>query len=583
MFCDYLSSLISTNVFNENAIAESQAINPMFKTIHMTHPLVDVLLEKLKQKTGKHVILTGHAGDGKTTIAIDVIKALRGMPPSEELKEPLEQREEVDEHRLSIIKDFSERDSDLDSELIDELKSGRRRFMIISNTGTLLNFFKNNSQAWQANSVEAESKILTAISKRGGKSEVEFAKVEFVIYNLAYIDNLQVAEEVFGRMLAPENWRGCDVCSHNDYCPIRNNVEFIREAQAQVTERLFLLYRRMYEYGGRLTLRQLTSHLAYIISSGISSDHVSSQSLPKRSEYLFFNRLFGDDGKNPDASAGEMRAIVELKRQGLGEIYSPSIEMSLWRKHSNEGLNMVLPAAKELFVNLRDLGARTQDVIKSEQARRQLRRLLYFYENDDRKSDEVIVDFLNSANILNWYQWQRDGAELQTTARVKYKKMAFHVIQEHFTGLKLPEGTSTQHDRLYVTLTRKQSEVKQSAQVVIAEFDWEQSTTLELDRKSNAAGVKYTELILKGRGIMEGISLGLDLPFLDYITQRHYGEIANQANAAYKERLENMKLQILKKAASQKDEMILIRMRNDNRFKRQRFIIGDQTVEVYDA
>ncbi len=329
MFCDYLSSLISTNIFNENAIAESQAVNPLFRTIHTTHPLVHIMDQELRQKTGKHVILTGHAGDGKTTIAVDIIKQLRGLPPSAMLDNPLERREEIEEYRLSIIKDFSEREAGADQTLIDELKAGQRRFMIISNTGTLLDFFKGNAQAWQINSIEAESRILTAISQKKGASEVEFAGVEFVVYNLAYIDNLQLAEMIFTRMLEPDNWTGCDFCSREGFCPIKHNVELIRSAQGQVTHRLFLLYRRIYEYGTRLTIRQLTSHLAYIISSGINAANVHKNMSRMKTEFIFFNRLFGDDGKSPDVAASEMKAIAELKRHSLGTLFNSGIEMNL--------------------------------------------------------------------------------------------------------------------------------------------------------------------------------------------------------------------------------------------------------------
>jgi hypothetical protein len=75
----------------------------------------------------------------------------------------------------------------------------------------------------------------------------------------------------------------------------------------------------------------------------------------------------------------------------------------------------------------------------------------------------------------------------------------------------------------------------------------------------------------------------LSLPFLDYVTQRHYGEIGNFLNAAYKERLEHFKQQVFKKTSSLHDDMMIVILRNDNRFKRQKFSISDQEVEVFDV
>jgi len=586
-YCDYLSSLISTNICNENAIAESQVVNPLFRTIHTTHPLVGILDKELRQKTGKHIILTGHAGDGKTTIAVDIIKKLRGISPFTMLDKPLERREEIEDQRLSIIKDFSEREGESDTTLIDELKAGQRRFMIISNTGTLLDFFKDNAKDWQINSVEAESKILTAISQARGISELEFAGVEFVVYNLTYIDNLNLAKTIFYRMLDPENWKGCESCSREAFCPVKRNVELICSAQEQVTKRLFLLYRRMYEYGTRLTIRQLTSHLAYIITSGINAAQVHKKMSQMKTDFLFFNRLFGDDGRTPDISASEMKAIVELKHQNLGTLFNPGIEMNLWLKPSLQSSIKVCPSTKDLFSDLCKIGMASLTVSGAgptpEQARRQARRLLYFFACDGTNEHQLICDFLNSPNILIWQEWQKKDSVLEKAYRAKYSNMVFHVIQEHFTGLRIPEGMGTQDSRLYITLSRKQSEVRQSAQIVIAELDWSQSVVLNLLRTSNATGAEYTELALIGQGILNGVILRLGLPFLDYVTQRHYGEIGNFLNAAYKERLEHFKQQVFKKTSSLHDDMMIVILRNDNRFKRQKFSISDQEVEVYDV
>jgi hypothetical protein len=42
-----------------------------------------------------------------------------------------------------------------------------------------------------------------------------------------------------------------------------------------VFDRLFLAYRRMYEYGSRLTLRQITEHLAYLVTSGLDETDIA--------------------------------------------------------------------------------------------------------------------------------------------------------------------------------------------------------------------------------------------------------------------------------------------------------------------
>ena len=84
-FVGYLNSLQRSSGGNENALAESQACNPLFAHIHVSHPLTTTILTELNSASGKHVILTGHAGDGKSTIALEVFKYLSEIPADQPL------------------------------------------------------------------------------------------------------------------------------------------------------------------------------------------------------------------------------------------------------------------------------------------------------------------------------------------------------------------------------------------------------------------------------------------------------------------------------------------------------------------
>lgn len=586
-FCDYINTLISTNPCNENAIAETQAVNAQFQAIHVEHPLVNVLCEELMKNLGKHIILTGHAGDGKTTIAIDVLQRLKGKEKDCSLERPLQPREDIETPKISIIKDFSERQDRTDSSLIDELKAFNRRFLIISNTGALLSFFREHAEEWGISPVEAESKILNAISAEGGFKEVEFSGIDFMVFNLALMDNLALARAIFEKMMRADNWGGCNNCSNNGYCPILHNVNIIQSAQEQVVDRLFLIYRRLHEYGNRLTIRQITSHMAYMISSGITSSGIHKNMNQTGSEYLFFNRLYGDDGQNSDKTACEMKAIAVLRQQEFGELLSSKHEMNLWLKPVSDAAIAVHPVIKDIFSKLRSLGMSTivpdNTKLHPENARMQVRRILFFFLQGESESRDVITRYLNSPNILRWHEWQKDGALLDNAYRTRYANMIYHVIQEYFTGIRLPEGIGYQDGRLYITMSRKQSEVRQSAQIVIAEFDWSQSISLDIVKYVNVIGAFRGEMALVGKGVLTGIELKLGLPFLDYVTQRHYGEIGDLLQASYRERLEHFKNQILDKTAYGKDEMMIVRLKNDNKFKRQKYAVKNHYLEVYDG
>ena len=86
-FIAYLNTLQGTDANNKGSLAESQAKNPLFKELRVPHPLAQEILAELTGENGGNVILTGHAGDGKSTLALEVIRALRKLPPDDPLKD----------------------------------------------------------------------------------------------------------------------------------------------------------------------------------------------------------------------------------------------------------------------------------------------------------------------------------------------------------------------------------------------------------------------------------------------------------------------------------------------------------------
>jgi len=268
-FVGYLNSLHRLNASNDNALAEFQACNPFFAHIHVPHPLASTIIEELRKPKGRHVILTGHAGDGKSTIALEILKQLAGIPTGQPLRQKMSPREDLPGVSITIIKDLSERRKEEDAALARELLRGARRFLLVSNTGTLLDLLRTQAAAFGVSEVQLESDVLVAIGEERGERELELGSARFLVFNLARMDNLSLARQVFARMVAPERWAPCDHLACRANCPIRLNVDLINHRRDIVFERIFLAYRRMYEYGTRLTLRQITEHFAYLVTSGL--------------------------------------------------------------------------------------------------------------------------------------------------------------------------------------------------------------------------------------------------------------------------------------------------------------------------
>ncbi len=235
--------------------------------------------------------------------------------------------------------------------------------MLVSNTGALLDTFCGYAERKGLESrAEWEPKILEAMDAES--SDFDFNMVSIAFYNLALQDNLSLARSIFERMISLENWDVCPTQTCRDQCPIYRNILLFKERSGLSVHRLFLAYRRMYEYGTRLTIRQLTAHLAYMITSGMEYSDIRAiaeqMDKPLMSEFLFCNRFFGDNGRSEDHSAARMRVISEVRAQRFGVQPCPNTERHLWLLTHGENFKLGVPLIEEEFGKLRRYGSMGQ-------------------------------------------------------------------------------------------------------------------------------------------------------------------------------------------------------------------------------
>jgi len=590
-FVAYLNSMHSRSAETDNALAECQAVNPFFAFIHVPHPLVDTIRATLVGSERRHVILTGHAGDGKSTIAVELYKQLAGSPSDQPLAAPLRPREDlvVDETPICLIKDFSEWSADARADLLDEMLAPKGpRFFLISNTGTLLDAFKRKEEATGGDWTGIENDLLHCMEQPDA-SELAFQATRFTVVNIAMMDNLPIAEQIFRRMIAPERWQDCADAACREHCPIYRNVQLIHENQEVVIPRLFLAYRRLYEYEARLTLRQLCAHLAYMITSGLTHQDVirmsERASPPPIAEFMFFNRFFGDNGRQVDGLAQQLRAIRAIRQQGFGSQLCPTWERKLWLQTRDTSFELEAKVIPDDFEQLRRVGAgQPDDLLAASDARRQVRRAVFFLHRcDDEPGRRYLTTFLRSAMLLDFVRWQtQDSESLTLQERTSLRLRILHVLQEHFSGVRLPEGTGTD-GHLYITLCRRSHDIRQSAQVVLARHP-EDDFRIVLRSRTNAAGARRRELVLIVETRDGQPELSLRLPFLDYVMLRNQGELGQDLQASYVDRLERFKGQLIQHAGARRgEEMMLVRLRTNHTFRRQIFAVRDDRLEVSDG
>lgn len=186
--------------------------------------------------------------------------------------------------------------------------------------------------------------------------------------------------------------------------------------------------------------------------------------------------------------------------------------------------------------------------------------------------------------LLDFVRWQEQAGEALSRRETNtLHRRVVHVLQEHFTGVRLPEGTPPDR-HLFVTLNRHSHDVRQSAQVVLARYP-EDEFRIVLHTRDNPAGGIRRELFFEGPPSGKvPLTLPLSLPFLDYVMLRNRGELGEVLQTSYVDRLERFKGQIIRGASGRRtDDIMLVRLRTNHTFRRQIFAVREGRLEVTDA
>jgi hypothetical protein len=582
-FVLYINSLHCIDANSDGALAEAQAKNPFFHGIHVKHPWASIFAKKLTDSSSfSHIILSGHAGDGKSTIALELYKILMHIENQEFLPSGLAKRTDV-EPNITIIKDLSEwTDKEQDS-LFAEMVSNVRRFVLVSNTGCLLNVFKRHATLLQKMSIEVEDELLTQLDVAAGKSWKTESGV-FEIFNLARLNNIDAALEMFRLLIASPQWNNCEGCSLHPQCPIFRNIRIIRQYKERIIGRMRLLLLRTLEYGSRLTMRQLSAHFAYMITSGLDCEKIAD-SLQKKhvfsmEQYLFSNRFWGDNGWQPDVNAAQLKSTRVVDEQRFGSVYAPSMERLIWLRSDTLSFDLGIPEIEPILKRLLEIAVKAEDdenVESRAAARTQVRRLVFFFYDKPAHQHQInlfLNAFVNSPMLCEYLAWLDDPIAF-SRRRNTLKDQLFQVLQEQFSGIKSQDGVI--NDRiLYITLNRRQHNIRQSSQIMLGKIDFSDS----FDIRVQPIGEKKA-VMLFGKNGFDSIQMILELPFLDYIFVRKSGGIGSILQVAYTDRLENVKAEMLRSCIQvQEEELLLLKLDMKNVLRRQRLTLTGTTLEV---
>lgn len=310
-FIMYLNSLHNYNAQNHNAYGEKNIENKFFKNVMVRVGLGNYILQSLKDKEPHLIILTGHAGDGKTSIMHQVLS---------ELNISFEADKKICDYTLDngkqcrCIKDFSEIADEEKADVLKEavsLPNKNKYVFMVANTGPLINTF-GALFSDPKESENAKIQLIEAMDSNSGNIH-EIMGYKLCVINMASIDNTYFAVEFLDKLTKDDLWSKCSSCSKKDYCHILRNCMLIRNNKKQVFEFMNMHYIWLTEHGKRLTIRSMTEQLAYMITGGFECDEVIHS---EKYKYLFSNLFFGYVGTLCDTKATNIIAIKEARNCG---------------------------------------------------------------------------------------------------------------------------------------------------------------------------------------------------------------------------------------------------------------------------
>lgn len=305
----YLNSLHNYNAQNQNAYGEKNVTSPFFNDVMVKVGLCDFIYERLNGSQPHIIILTGHAGDGKTSIMYQVLK---------DLEIEFDVNEKISDINLPsgkicrCIKDFSEladdEKRDVLVEVMDSPKQDKFVFMV-ANTGPLINTFGELFDD-EVESERAKIKLIDAMDNNTGSIN-DIMGNKITVINVATVVNTYFATEFLDKLLQEKLWNNCEQCCKKEYCHICRNKELILKNKKQVFDFINMHYVWLTEHGKRLTIRSMTEQLAYMITGGTNCEEVVREEMYK---YLFSNLFFGYIGTKENNKALSILAVKEAQK-----------------------------------------------------------------------------------------------------------------------------------------------------------------------------------------------------------------------------------------------------------------------------
>lgn len=557
-YISYLNSLHNYNAQNSNAYGEKNVCSEFFQEVAVKVGLCSYIEMQFLNEEPHVLILTGHAGDGKTSIMYQVLKDFN---INFNVEEKITEIFLPEGKKCRCIKDYSEL-SDTEKlvalkECVELPQKGEFVFMV-ANTGPLINTFGELFPEREREN--AKISLIDAMDENAGVvKDINGYKINVI--NVAAIDNTSFASAFVENIIKDDLWSNCTACDKHEYCYILRNRNLITQNKQRVLEFIEEHYIWLIEHGTRLTIRSMTEQLAYMLTGGMNCDEVVPEELNK---YLFFNLFFGYIGLKNNERANSIIAVKEAKECAYDKKRLRADEELLincdYKISFGDEMNTVLA---ESYKNDGQVSGWTEFV-----------RRAYIFANIETDKDKKSRD---SEDIFSKqfekYLGLRKG-------KITPSKSDTNLIIDALSMMYMGKIADSDTKEIPITLS-KTSGLTQNVQLITGSISARRMNLVQQKTRDSVFDEEHQryELRLKVEKVV--LNTNISLPMLNYFEELRNGIIATNIDPQLSHGVESLKAQLAKECNDEEDdeqfEMIILKndsvknckleLESDNKFR----------------
>ncbi|MCI8407844.1 MAG: ATP-binding protein [Lachnospiraceae bacterium] len=568
-FVRYLNTMHNASGSNEHAIAENNISekDAFSSKILFERNITEKIIETLTTGVGKIVILTGHAGDGKTSILQEIVRRCTGREmDSCKLKDEFAHESQ---RKIHYIKDMSEHERKEQIQIFRDAICAVKKeesVILISNTGPLFHVLQELGME--------EERIIEVLDttqlKENTEDFPEYPNVPIVVANLALFDNSDIIGKFLEKAMQEELWSDCQDCEKREYCPICFNQENIRENKKQVTDFCEWFYRWNFEHGERFTVRQILAHLSYSITGNKNCENIAKLVGGRNQKRILYNTFsnlfFGHHYENgqsvQDVDALQIKPVKLIQKQRLDTKKIPA-EYALFVQNDLH----IFRGKMEELLNTCKAGEIGMSEEKKEYYR-VIKRAYYMYHQKGEEENKSLQKAVFSEMFSDYIQLQ-NSENIRRDIIMNIKRITFHGLHVLFMGM--PPG---EDDKIYLTVRRRGSMLQnvQISQGVIYKGDLD----IHVDSKENVTNGKKEKII---QLFYHNMYMDLTLPVLEYFKELESGLIQNKIDPRLSQGVENIKAKLYQ-ARKKNTEDLTIVYSDGIKFQKAEVIVDDSGIWI---